>query len=101
LRKNGCRILERNFCVNDAEIDIIAERRGTVHFVEVKTRIADVFGSPEESVTQSKQQKIHHAAEQYLARFRHAPSSVSFDIIGLVLDDHQQVKELNWNIAAF
>ena len=38
LEKRGCRILERQFRAKTGEIDIIAEDRGALLFIEVKTR---------------------------------------------------------------
>ena len=37
LKGKGYSIIERNYRCRCGEIDIIAERAGTVHFVEVKT----------------------------------------------------------------
>lgn len=59
LEKRGYKILERNkhysrFC----EIDIIAEYKNTLVFVEVKTRTTNDFGTPFEAITKSKYENI-------------------------------------------
>ncbi len=40
LQRHGWRIVERNFRTREGEIDLIAARRGTLAFCEVKTLIA-------------------------------------------------------------
>ena len=45
LLQRGYRILARNFACRWGEIDIIAEKEGVLHFVEVKTRLSDTYGA--------------------------------------------------------
>jgi putative endonuclease len=75
LERKGFRILLRNFRKPWGEIDIIAERRGVVRFVEVKTlsreNIDDISREtsdyrPEEQVHPLKLQKIARTAELYM-----------------------------------
>ena len=68
LKKNGCRILARNYRAGRYEIDLIAEEKatGTLLFVEVKTRAEGGFGSPMEAVDRAKQRFLRLAAERYL-----------------------------------
>ena len=58
LIKQGYKILERNrhfsrYC----EIDIIAQDKDTLVFVEVKTRKTDICGHPLEAITKAKYKK--------------------------------------------
>jgi len=66
LRKRGWRILEVNYRCRHGEIDMIAENRQYISFVEVKLRRSDRFGQPREFVTREKQRKLRTAAELYL-----------------------------------
>ena len=43
LRRHGFSILDRNVARKTGELDIVAEREGTLHFVEVKTILVDEF----------------------------------------------------------
>ncbi len=43
LRRHGFRICDRNIARKTGELDIIAEREDTLHFVEVKTNLVDEF----------------------------------------------------------
>ena len=100
LRRNGCRILERNWQSPRGEIDLIAERKGEILFVEVKTRASDAYGAPDEAVGEDKQARIREAARAYLGLFRRAPESTSFNIIGVTLNDKGK-PEISWQRGAF
>ena len=101
LRRQGLRILARNWQSAAGEIDIIAERQGTVHFVEVKTRASDTHGSPEEAVDAEKQRRIRNAARAYLRQFPRPPEETSFDIVAIEADARGKIARIRWNRAAF
>lgn len=62
----GFEIIEHNFRTRFGEIDIIAADRKTLVFVEVKVKIGDQFGSPEEMIGPGKRWQIRQMAEVYL-----------------------------------
>ena len=66
LRKNRYKILERNYRKRGGEIDIIAEKKGLIVFVEVKTRHSTTLSQPFEAVDLRKQDKIIQTAIMYL-----------------------------------
>ena len=80
LRLQGWKILEKNFKNPFGEIDIIAKKRDTVAFIEVKTRLSDIFGLPSESVTQQRKLKYIRGANYYFAG-REIDCTARFDII--------------------
>ncbi len=63
----GWEVLERNYHSRFGEIDIIALDRGEVVFIEVKARRGTAFGTPVESVTEAKLEKITMTAHEYLS----------------------------------
>ncbi len=67
LKRRGCKIIRRNYCKPCGEIDIIAEHRGVLCFVEVKTRHYGSLAQPYEAVDFRKQKRIIRAAQLYLA----------------------------------
>ena len=89
LRKNGFRILERNFRASHNEIDIIAENKDALVFVEVKTRTpakdGTYFGTPAEAVTYSKQKRTIAAARAYLYKSG-GDKQIRFDVIEVYLE---------------
>ncbi len=86
LKKQGYKILERNFKTSFAEIDIIAEKDGVYVFVEVKTRKLRTSIPASVSVNYYKQQKIIKAACCYMAKEKIKPRC-RFDIAEVYADD--------------
>ncbi|MFD2942591.1 YraN family protein [Flavobacterium notoginsengisoli] len=66
LEENGYSILERNFVIQKAEIDIIAQKGSIVAIVEVKTRSGLDFGSPQDFVKSKKIQLLIKAVNAYI-----------------------------------
>ena len=73
LRKSGYRIVKKNFVADMHEIDVIAEDKDTLVFVEVKTRTVGHENPneprPASSVNAEKQRGIIKAARVYTASF--------------------------------
>lgn len=67
LQQRGLRILRRNFRVRVGEIDLIAEDRDTLVFVEVRSRASAAYGGAAASITARKQARIVRAAQLFLA----------------------------------
>ena len=63
----GCRILDRRWRTALGEIDLVAEERGEIVFVEVKTRRGTAYGLPEDAVTATKRGRLRAVTAAYLA----------------------------------
>ena len=81
LTKKGYKILEKNYKTHLGEIDIIAQDKDTIVFVEVKTRADDFFGAPAEAVNSKKQEKYYKVATEYLVKAKKMQSSCRFDVV--------------------
>ena len=66
LQTQGLRLLDRNFRSRTGEIDLIMQQEQTLVFVEVRFRQTCDYGSPAETVTPHKQQRLISAAMHYL-----------------------------------
>ncbi len=66
LEAHGYHILTRNFRTRYGEVDLVARHADSIVFVEVRTRRSRAFGTPEESVTPRKMQRLEAVAQQYL-----------------------------------
>ena len=72
-----------NYRHKKAEIDLIAQKKDVLVFVEVKYRTSLLFGYPESFVTKSKQDRIRSAADNYIFE-KNWKSNIRFDIISIV-----------------
>ena len=84
LESKGYRILHRNRRFGRPEIDLIAEKQGSLHFIEVKTRKTKKFGHPEENVTSGKIERMLEAAELYKAE-NHDKRPIQLDILSITI----------------
>jgi putative endonuclease len=91
LAKKHFQILERNFSNKFGEIDIIARDKDVLVFVEVKTKIGEDFGLPEDMVGRGKLQKIRNMATIYL---NGASTFCRIDVVAIVLDECNNVSRL-------
>ncbi len=86
LRKNGYRILARNFTTDTGELDLVATDDAYLVFVEVKSRMSDDFGAPSEAVDFTKQRKLSMVASQYIEKNMLFGAPARFDVIEVRLD---------------
>lgn len=70
LRKNGYKVIKRNYSCRFGEIDIISEKGEYIIFTEVKARKENSLVSPAEAVDKTKQQRIMLTAEDYISKTR-------------------------------
>ena len=78
----GYVILEKNWRYSRSEVDIIATKNDTLHFIEIKTRRSKKFGLPEENVGRKKMENLIKAAEQYLY-LQPQWKRIQFDILSI------------------
>lgn len=79
-------IIERNYRCRGGEIDLIALHRGTVVFVEVRTRAAEAMVHPFESVDGNKRRRIVTAARHYVAHKHLHDHPQRFDLVAVRVD---------------
>lgn len=84
LKQKKYRIIDTNYHTIFGEIDIIAQERETLVFVEVKRRLTLAFGRPCEAVDSRKQHKIRNSATCYLKEKRLWNMPCRFDVIEVV-----------------
>ena len=79
-------ILFTNWRHKRSEIDIIAQDRKSIVFVEVKARNNAAFGNPETFVNANKIKKMREAADAYIEQFDWQ-GELRFDIISIEKDN--------------
>jgi putative endonuclease len=91
LESLGYRILERNRRFGRLEIDLIALKEDTLHFIEVKTRRSLRFGHPEENVSLGKIERMLDAAEIYKAE-NHDKRRLQLDILSIIIQRDERAE---------
>ncbi len=89
-------ILFRNYRTSFGEIDIIAERRGVIHFVEVKAVSQETFNRgirPQDHVTREKIRRIKMVAQHFLVTYDLSALQSQIDLIAIVTQ-HKHSKDL-------
>jgi putative endonuclease len=81
LERIGFGILETNWRTKAGEVDIVARDGETLVLVEVKTRRSFKAGTPEESVSPTKQRRLGRLAAAYLQKLGDEPGGVRFDVV--------------------
>jgi len=66
LATRGYRIIERNWRRPEGELDLVADDRGVLVFVEVRSRTGEERGHPLETVNAHKRARVVRAARMYL-----------------------------------
>lgn len=91
LRYHGYLILSANYRCKLGEIDIIAEDRRYVCFVEVKTRSENMRFAPSDAVDAAKRSRIIAASQLFLMNYKEKRQP-RFDIIEVYFENNSAVR---------
>jgi len=96
LEEKGYKILERNFQNRWGEIDLICQKDNTAVFTEVKTRVGERFGLPENAINRNKIQRLTKNAAAYMSfKIKKKYNNYRIDAICIVLDEQYKLKRIN------
>ena len=86
LEQKGFRLLEHNWRMGHLEVDLIAENKKEIVFVEVKARTGILNGKlPEANVDETKKRRIIAAANAYI-KYHKIEKKPRFDVIGILVN---------------
>ncbi len=94
LKKNGYKVIERNYRTKYGEIDLICQKEKNLVFVEVRTKKGENFGTPEETIDKKKMRKLWGNAMAYAARNKWR-GLYRVDAVCIVLKPSGEVDRLN------
>lgn len=99
LEARGLTLVARNFRCRTGELDLIMRDREQLVFVEVRSRRHSRYGTPAESVTRTKQQRLLRAAAFYLQRQRLLDAPCRFDVVAILQAEDEP--RMEWIRDAF
>ena len=96
LLRKGLIIIDRNQRTPYGELDIIAQDREQIVFVEVKMRSTNFLGFPEDAVDYKKEQHLINSAEEYLTNHPNLGENWRIDIITIEGNPQKPGVNIRW-----
>ena len=81
----GYELVERNWRCEAGEVDLVMRDGETLVFVEVRARRGEAMGSPEESITRAKQERLALLGESYV-QTHDWPGDWRIDVVAILTD---------------
>ena len=94
LKKRGYRILETNYRCPQGEIDIVAKHKNILAFIEVRAKRSLEFGSPEESITPAKKERMKATATHYQQTHSNLPELWRIDMVAVELNQKGELSRI-------
>jgi len=99
LEERGVVVVDRNIRCPLGEIDLVGRDGRVIVFVEVRSRFSGRYGSPQESVSRSKQKRLTRLAQWYLKKHRLEGRSARFDVVAITWKAGES--DIAWIVNAF
>lgn len=90
LKKQGYKILERNYRIRGGEIDLVARDGDYLVFVEVKARYSHEYGPPAESITPWKIKALKKTALFYVVKIHWGSRPYRIDVVTIDFADNRE-----------
>jgi len=94
LENKGYQLIDHNYHTRYGELDLVMLELDSVVFVEVKTRTSDTFGTPEDSVTSEKLERLQSAALLWLQAHPEVDDEWRMDVVSVNLTHDQRVENI-------
>ncbi len=95
LKKQGYKILERNYLIRGGEIDIVCREKDYLVFVEVKTRYSHEYGLPAEAITPWKIKSLLKTALFYIQKTGWGERGYRLDLVSVDFADDRESPKLD------
>ena len=97
LQQGGYTVVERNWYCPYGEVDLVATRGEDLYFIEVRTRRASTYSTPEQSLTRRKHTRMEKVARAYLGT--HAagmPMTWHLSFVAVALDRAGRLRRITF-----
>lgn len=96
LRAKGYQIIDQNCHMRIGEIDIVAKRDDTYHFVEVKTRLNEAYDGALSSLTARKIKHFKNAVLAYQKKYCLFDYDISLDFAAVDIEESGEI-HVDWH----
>ena len=94
LEKKGYQVIETNYRCPEGEIDIIAKHSDYLAFIEVRAKTSWEFGTPEESITAAKKERLRATTAYYHQTHHNLPPQWQIDVVAVELNKKGQLTRI-------
>ncbi|MDP2731085.1 MAG: YraN family protein [Dehalococcoidales bacterium] len=94
LKQRGYRILETNYRCPHGEIDIVARQKDTLVFIEVRTKTSLEFGTPGETITPVKKERMRACGAYYQQAHHNLPQLWRLDVVAVELNQRGKLSNI-------
>lgn len=98
LQNHNFKILHKNWKTKFGEIDIITAKNNLLIFIEVKLKVGEDFGTPEEMINSFKLSQVQNTAIAFLQQNPEIEKSYDgyrIDAVCIVLGQNNQILRIN------
>jgi len=95
LVRRGYKIIGAKQKIGYQEIDIIANIKDIIVFVEVKTRTSDVLGLANEAMSSAKLKSLKIGINKYLNNSQNYYKNVRLDLIAIDIDNQKKIAKIS------
>lgn len=86
LIRHGYKVVDVNVKLSYQELDIVARKHGLTIFIEVKTRISQIYGSAENAFAFTKSERFRRGIEMFIKNNRMSADDIRADLITVDID---------------
>lgn len=94
LIRHGYKIVDFNVKLSYQEIDIVAAKKGLTAFVEVKTRISQIYGPAEDAFAFRKAARFQRGIEMFIRNNKIPADNIRADLITVDIDRRKKVAKI-------
>jgi putative endonuclease len=94
LIRHGYEIIDFNVKLSYQELDIVARKQGLIIFIEVKTRISQIYGPAEEAMASLKLHRFQKGIEMFIKNHNISADNIRADLITIDIDRGQQIAKV-------
>ena len=94
LKQRNYQIWQTNYRCSEGETDIIAKHKDSLVSIEVRTKKSLEFGSPEESITPAKMERLRAVAAHYRQTHENLPASWRIDVVAIELGKDNKISRI-------